>query len=335
MIVEAMTPTRIDFAGSTLDLYPLYLFTEGGVTVNAAVDLYCMARVETRRDTRVLLRSVDTEKELVAPSVEALPLDQDLSLVARVVKSYAPKTGVNVITRSRAPHGSGIGASSSLLIALSGAMDRINGTGLDPALFVDYGANIEAQVIAIPTGKQDYLAALYGGVNAFHFGVRGWRRERLITDLEQLHEFEERIVLTFTGQSHFSGTNNWSMIKRYVEDAPGSRESMGRIGETAERMREAMLGFNVSRVAELLSEEWQCRKQLAEGVTTKQIDALMEVAHEAGGLASKIMGAGGGGCMITVVEGGRRNDVETALEETGATVLPFRIAREGLTVREL
>jgi len=335
MIVEATTPTRIDFAGSTLDLYPLYLFVGGGITVNAAVDLYCTVRVETRSDPKILLRSLDRNEELVASSVEQLPMDQELSLVARVVKSYPPKTGVNVITKSSAPQGSGIGASSSLLIALSGAMDRINGTSLDPSSFVEYGANIEAQVIAIPTGKQDYLAALYGSVNAFHFGVRGWRRERLITDLGKLRQFEERIVLSFTGESHFSGTNNWVMIKNFVENASGSRHSMYGIQGTAERMREAVLDFDLGRVAELLDEEWESRKQLADGVTTARIDRLMEAAKQGGGLASKIMGAGGGGCMITIAESGRRQGVEAALEDAGATVLPFRIAREGLSVREL
>jgi D-glycero-alpha-D-manno-heptose-7-phosphate kinase len=216
MIVEATTPTRIDFAGSTLDLYPLYLFLEGGITDNAAINWLSTVRIETREDSEIHLRSEDLKTELAAPTVGELPVDQELDLVARVVKFYAPKTGVDVITKNTVPHGSGVGASSSLLIALSGALDRINGTNLDPALFVEYGANIEAQVIAIPTGKQDYLAALYGGVNAVHFGVGGWERENLVAEEEKLQALEGRIVLTFTGESHFSGTNNWAMLKRFI-----------------------------------------------------------------------------------------------------------------------
>jgi D-glycero-alpha-D-manno-heptose-7-phosphate kinase len=242
---------------------------------------------------------------------------------------------VNVRTNSAAPHGSGIGASSSLLIALSGALDRINGTNLDPRLFVEYGANLEAQVIAIPTGKQDYLAALYGGVNAFHFGVNGWERENLVTEEDKLRTLEQRIVLSFTGKPHFSGTNNWNMIKNFIEDQSGCRECLREIGSIAAEMREAVSAFDLDAVAELLDKEWQCRKQLAEGVTTPQIDKLVEAAKAAGGLASKIMGAGGGGCMISIVGEGKREAVEGALAQAGATIMPFLIARTGLMVREI
>ncbi len=335
MIIEATTPTRIDLAGGTLDLYPLYLFLEGGVTNNVAISWYSRVRIETRRDREIHLRSADLNTELVAPSVDELPLDKGLSLVARVVKFYQPIMGINVITNNTAPVGSGIGASSALLIALSGALDRLNGSRLDPALFVEYGANLEAQVIAIPTGKQDYLAALYGGVNAFHFTVKGWSREALITDEEKLRTLEDRAVLSFTGQSHFSGTNNWSMMKNFMENAAGVRESLGEIGETAYQMRQALLAFDLDWVAELLDKEWQCRRRLAEGVTTPHIEQMVESAKKAGGLASKIMGAGGGGCMITIVGEGKRQAVEAALRQTGATIMPFQIDRKGLTVTEL
>lgn len=335
MIVEARAPTRIDLSGGTLDLYPLYLFLEGGVTNNAAIDLWSTVRIETREDAAVHLRSVDSGVELEAPSVDQLPLDQELSLVARVVRFYAPRTGVNVVTNNEAPHGSGLGGSSALLIALSGALDRINGTNLGPAQLVDLGANLEAQVIGIPTGKQDYLAAIYGGVNAFHFGVRGWSQEPLIVDEQKLREFEARIVLSFTGASHFSGTNNWAMLKRFIEGSETSRASMWAIREIAEEMREALLAFDLDRFAALLDREWQCRKQLAEGVTTPAIDRMVEAAREAGALASKICGAGGGGCLITFVAEGKRAAVEAALQGAGATVLPYHIARQGLTVEEV
>jgi len=99
-------------------------------------------------------------------------------------------------------------------------------------------------------------------------------------------------------------------------------------------MREALRAFDLDRFAELLDREWQSRKRLAVGVTTLAIDRMVEAAEEAGALASKIQGAGGGGCMVTVVEEGQRRAVEAALEGAGATVMPFHIAREGLTVRE-
>jgi D-glycero-alpha-D-manno-heptose-7-phosphate kinase len=335
MIVEAVAPARIDLSGGTLDLYPLYLFLDGGVTNNAAIDLYSKVRIETRDDREVHLRSIDTDTQLVAPSVAMLPVDRELSLVARVVRFYAPKTGVNVTTDNTPPHGSGLGASSSLLIALSGALDRINGTQMDPHLFVEYGANVEAQVIGIPTGKQDYLAALYGGVNAFLFDAKGWEREPLVPHEDRLRTLEDRIVLTFTGETHFSGTSNWNMMKRFIDDEPGSRQSMQAIQRIAEQMREALLAFDLDRFADLLDQEWESRKRLAAGVTTPAVERMVDAAKAAGALASKICGAGGGGCMITFVGEGKRKAVEAALAGVGARVMPFHIARRGLTVKEV
>jgi D-glycero-alpha-D-manno-heptose-7-phosphate kinase len=332
MIVEATAPCRIDLAGGTLDIHPLFLFLDGGVTVNAAVDLTSRATVETRGDASVHLRSADTGAALEAPGTESLPTEGPLGLVARVVKFYAPRTGVNVETHNAAPHGSGLGASSSLLIALSGALDKLNGTGFTYDEFVDYGASVEAQCIGIPTGKQDYYAALMGGLNAIWFEVKGNRVESLVADEEGLSWFEERIVLTFTGESHFSGTSNWNMLKAYIDDVGNNRESMMNIKETALAMREAASSRDFGAFAELVDREWLNRRRLAEGVSTPRIELLMSAAKKAGALSSKICGAGGGGCMITVIEPGSRAAVAEALEKLDARVLPFKIARQGLQV---
>lgn len=332
MQVESSTPCRIDLAGGTLDIYPLYLFMEGGITVNMAIDLLSSVRLEARSDREIHLSSEDTGAELIAPSVEALPLDQELPLIARAVKFYAPETGVNITTRNTAPQGSGLGSSSALLIALSGALREANHLDLNNQRLIDNAANLEAQVIRIPTGKQDYYAAMYGGVNAIWFRVDGDSVEPLIVEESGLSELEQRIVLCFTGESRFSGTNNWKMMHAYIDGCAQTVESLNAIKETALRMREALAAGDHGRFAELIDEEWQNRKRLAKGVTTSRVDRLMAAAGSAGALASKICGAGGGGCMISVVEPRDRAAVEKALAEAGAEVLAFHIARRGLTI---
>ncbi len=340
MAIRAIAPTRIDLAGGTLDIYPLYVFLEGGFTVNMGIDLASHVEVEPRNDSVISLRSQDTGATLEAPDAASLPVGQELDLVARVVKFYAPKTGVNVTTRNTVPAGSGLGASSSLLIALTGALDRLNRTQLSPEQYVDWGANIEAQCIGIPTGKQDYFAALYGGVSAIWFRLDRNERQPLVTDEACLRQLEDRIILTFTGETRFSGTSNWNMLKAYIEDTGNNRECMRAIKRTAIAMQDALAqlarhgGRALGRFAELVEQEWRNRKQLAEGVTTPRIDALMAAAIEAGALASKICGAGGGGCMITVAPPEKRTAVIAALEAGGARHLEYRIARQGLTVQE-
>lgn len=331
MRVTASAPARIDLAGGTLDIYPLYLFLEGGITVNMAIGLGAEVCIDTRADERVLLRSLDTGATQQAASASELALDGELPLLARIVRFYAPNAGgLEVTSRSRAPSGSGLGASSSLLIALSHALNRMTGAGLTSEQIIEYGARLEAQVIGIPTGKQDYYAATYGGVNAIWFEVAHDRLEPIELAEEDLAHLERSVILTFTGESHFSGTSNWNMLKAFIEKAPNTVERMQGIKQTALAMREALCERDWDRFAALLGEEWQNRKGLADGVTTPRIEAMVEAARQGGALASKICGAGGGGCMITLAPPERREAVVAALAQTGAQPLEYHIARQGV-----
>jgi D-glycero-alpha-D-manno-heptose-7-phosphate kinase len=331
MKVRATAPCRIDLAGGTLDIHPLYVFLDGGITVNVAIDLLSEVVLETRDDRQIHLRSLDSAAECVASELASLRPEGPLSLVVRAVRFYAPAVGVNVTTNSTAPHGSGLGASSSLLIALTGALDALNGRGLTFQQMVDWSANVEAQEIGIPTGKQDYYAALYGGANAIWFGLEGNEVEPLAEE-KTIEELERLLVLSFTGESRFSAISNWNMLRAFIECHGQTREHMERIKATTLNMREAIRRGDLDSFVRLLDEEWQNRKKLAPGVTTGHIDNLIQAATEAGGAASKICGAGGGGCMITAVREGKRDDVVKALETHGARVIPFRISKQGLKV---
>jgi D-glycero-alpha-D-manno-heptose-7-phosphate kinase len=331
MRVRATAPTRIDLAGGTLDIYPLYLFEEGGLTVNMGIDLLSEVTLEPRPGEAIHLVSEDTGDTLSAPDVGSLGMDSPLGFVARVVRYYRPPVGLTIRTKSNVPKGSGLGASSSLLISLTGALCRLNGTSLDEHTMVDLAANLEAQSIGVPTGKQDYWPAVRGGVNALWFDVPGTRVEPLVVSEEVLSELEERLVLCFT-TPHVSSVTNWGMMKNYIDDAGTTRRNLRAIKETAFAMREALLGADFERLAAVLDEEWQNRKRMAEGVTTPPIEAMIAAAAGAGALASKVCGAGGGGCMITLAPPGRREAVARALQGAGATLLEYRIARQGLTV---
>lgn len=332
MTVEATAPCRIDLAGGTLDIWPLYLFLEGGLTVNIGVDLYSRVRISPRADARVHLRSLDTGAELEAESVDALPLGGPLDLVARAVRFYRPGGGIDLTTENLAPKGSGLGASSSLLICLSGALNAYNGREPTPEHLVNCAANLEAQNIRIPTGKQDYYPPLHGGVNAIWFEVGGDRVEPLLVEEAALSTLEQRLVLSFTGISHFSGATNWDMTRNYIEGSGETRVRLAEIKATAVRMRECLLSGDFDRFAEVLNQEWQNRRHLAEGVATPETDRMMVAAQNAGAQASKLCGAGGGGCMITFAAEGARDAVVAALEAEGARPLPYRIARHGLQV---
>jgi D-glycero-alpha-D-manno-heptose-7-phosphate kinase len=343
MKVSATVPTRIDLAGGTLDVYPLYLFEGGGLTVNAAIGVYSHVTVEERPDTRINIFSQDTGAQETFASLEEMQAQMGgpLDLVKKALRFYRqqsdPGCGLDITLQSEAPAGSGLGASSALLMALSSALNEIGGLGLSKDRLIDLGANIEAQAIGVPTGKQDYFPPLFGGVCSIWFDVDGHRLERL----DKAHDggndlidrLNGRLILSFTNINRFSGITNWAMLKRYVEKEGDTVAHMRRIKEVAQAMRCSLAAGDLDEFARLLAVEWQNRKSLAEGVTTPEVEAMMAAAEAAGARASKLCGAGGGGCLITYAEPENVSAVKQALAEAGATLMPFRIVSEGVHVQ--
>ena len=333
MVIEATAPTRIDLAGGAFDVYPLYLFEDGGVTVNIAIDLRTWVRLETRDDDEIHLESKDLGVAETAENADALDVNGELGFVARLVKYYRPSAGLNVTTHNEIPKGSGLAVSSSLLIALSGALNELNGTGYSGQELIDLGACLEAQGICVPTGKQDYFAALYGGFNAVWSEVPGCRTEQIEMSAERTRELNERIVLTFAGEPRFSGATNWALVKGYIDDIGDTREVLRGIKRTGLAMRDCLIaGAPADQFVQLLLEEWENRKACAEGVTTPEVEKAITAAADAGALASKLCGAGGGGCMISYVEPENRDAVIQALEANGAMHMEYGISPEGLVI---
>jgi len=333
MKLIARTPNRIDLSGGTLDIYPLYVFMNGGMTLNAAIDMYSEVTLETQSDDGFVFYSQDLDltKNVSRQSLLEDDFEGDFfQLLIETVKFYLPHTGLKVTTYNQAPKGSGLGASSALLIALSGALNHLNSDYLAGEKLIEYGANLEALSLGIPTGKQDYFPAVYGGVNALHFSARGIRREPLRISADFLAELNASLIISFSGQSHFSGTNNWSMMKRYIDNEGETRAYLKRIKATSTEMRESLIQADLPQICRLIATEWENRKALAEGVTTPEIESMMAAAQAEGAKASKICGAGGGGCMITLCSPSDKDSVKAALSHAGASILEHQITLQGL-----
>jgi D-glycero-alpha-D-manno-heptose-7-phosphate kinase len=330
MKIEARAPTRIDLAGGTLDLSPIYLFVEGGLTVNCAIDMCCAVSLEPRDDRQIHLKSIDLRTEERYEDVNSISTDGALGIVSRAIKFFQPAAGLNVTTENNVKQGSGLGASSSLLMAVLSGLNALTSSDYSLERLIDLAADLEAQCIRVPTGKQDYFAAAFGGVNALWFDVGGCKREPLLLNEVEMHELEERLILSFTGAPRFSGATNWNMIRNYIEDNPGTIAGMRRIKETAMAMRACMRERNWKDLPRILDEEWRNRRTLAEGVTNETVETVMNAALNAGALANKLCGAGGGGCMISCIEPESRTAVEEAITAAGAEVLPFRFVSEGI-----
>jgi D-glycero-alpha-D-manno-heptose-7-phosphate kinase len=325
--IDSSAPTRIDLAGGTYDIWPLYLFHDRAQTINVAISLRAHCTLTSRRDHHVSIVSDDTGERIEAADPHALGV-RTLPLVSRLVQHFGAR-GVDVRTRSESPVGAGIAGSSAMNVAVAAALAAWTGRPVADEELLTIAMNIEAQVIGVPTGVQDYRPALYGGISAVELGVTGVTRSPLGVDLAEL---ERRVVLGYTGASRNSGINNWDVMVRRINGDREVAAAFDAIRDAAVGVREALEQQNWTGVAKHLAAEWTHRKRLAPGVTTPAIDALFERAREAGATAGKVCGAGGGGCILCLVEPDRKQRVATALAAGGATVLPCTLEAEGLTL---
>ena len=335
MIIESSAPTRVDLAGGTIDIPPLFLFHEGAATVNFAVSLMANCRIETRNDDKIVLESIDrgVSFETSLRQFHELKNEPRLELLAKLVYFFKPETGFNMITNSEAPAGAGLAGSSTLNIACIGALNHLVGNRYAPERFIPIAAAVECQVIKVPTGYQDYYSAQYGGVSAIHFSPEGMRREALSIDTETL---QKRIIVIYTGEPRNSGTNNWEITKRHIDGDKELFDLFEGIRDDSLNLREALLRNDWTEVGEILKNAYPHRKRLSPKITTPQMDLLIEKAYKNGAIAAKICGAGGGGCIAFFCEENECAAVEKALaEEEGAEVLDWKLCEDGLVVREV
>jgi D-glycero-alpha-D-manno-heptose-7-phosphate kinase len=325
--VEASAPTRIDLAGGTLDIWPVYLFHRGAVTVNCAIDRRAWCRVETGV-TGVRIESKDTLAKAEGKDVGEIIGGGILSLVAYILRALGIDSGVKVTTHSRVPSGSGLGGSSALSVAIAAAAARAVGREMDADTLWPIVRDAEAQSIAVPTGVQDYLAAIHGGVLGIHLEPGALRVEKLGTDPARV---EECLLLVDSAVSHFSGLNNWAIFKAQIDGDEAIRAALADIVTAAKALRLALVESRYADVPALLDAEWQARKRLAPGVSTPEIEKIAAAAR-AGGGAAKVCGAGGGGMVTVWAPPKARAGVEQELRGAGFKPVPFRIDLRGLEV---
>ena len=331
MRVFSKAPCRVDLAGATLDIWPLYLFHDDVVTINFAIDRYTYCDIATREDSRIVLRSRDLGKAEEFESFDKLYTAKGyrLPLLALLVRFFAPEQGLTLESASEAPAGAGISGSSALMISVASALNKLTGHRYSLEKIREIVQNVEAQVIRVPTGAQDYYPAMYGGVSAIELGPAGIVRKSLPVDADEL---DRRFVLAYTGAPRNSGINNWEVTKGHMDGDKAIHRNFDRIAGIAISMRKAVERNDWDEAGRLMREEWTARKKNAPGITTPLIDRLVSATRRAGSTGAKACGAGGGGCVVFLVAPGAKEKVSEVIVAAGAQVLDTSVARRGVRV---
>jgi D-glycero-alpha-D-manno-heptose-7-phosphate kinase len=336
MIIRSKAPLRIGLAGGGTDVSP-YSDIYGGAILNVTVSLYAYATIEPLDNGKIIIHAIDKNEELVLDSLEQLPIDDKMVLAKgiynRVVKQFAKKPlSFRLSTFVDAPAGSGLGTSSTLVVAILGAFAEWLRIPLGEYDIAHLAYDIERVDLAMAGGKQDQYAATFGGVNFMEF----YKNDKVIVNPlrikdKYLNELEYNMVLYYTETSRISSTIIEAQRRNVEEKKQGSVDAMHHLKEQAVMMKEAMLRGELDKVGEILDYGWQNKKLMTSGISNSFIDEIYDTAKKAGASGGKISGAGGGGFMIFYCPGNTRFKVIESLSRFGGSPRRYTFTKEGLT----
>ncbi len=333
MIINSSAPTRIDLAGGTTDIWPLYLFHKNARTVNVAIDQRAKAKVEQVAGNAIEIRSEDQGSSYRLPSIdyaEDVEPGHPLELIIRLLAFFKPTGGLNINTSCMSPAGAGLGGSSALSIALVGAFNALIGGKHSREELLTIAKNVETQVLRIPAGVQDYYPAMYGGLNSVLLEVTGdsvLRHSHILT-----HQIESRLVLVYSGKSRNSGANNWEIMKAYLDGNKEVQAHLHGIQDAAADLEVCLKTGRFDEVARAIEYEMEHRRLLAPAITTPEIDEMITFSKANGAKAAKICGAGGGGCVMFWTSQADKHPLIKKLREKDVKVIDFHVDSEGLSV---
>ena len=319
---------RVDLAGGTLDIWPLGLFHPQACTVNVAVDLAVTVRIQPAGQGYRVLQGGSLAE---AATAEDLARNPEAALIG-VIASALNLPPFEATLASESPRGGGLGGSSAMTVAfLTAAEEAFDRPRSQPHERVALARDLEARLMGLPTGVQDHYPALLGGALEIRPLPGGERVRRLAVDLEAL---AARLVVVYSGQSHFSAGNNWQVVRRRLEAEPEVTELFEGIAAAAAALAPALEAGDFPKVGKLMAREWSYRRRLAEGISTPVLENLLQTAADHGAWGGKACGAGGGGSLAVLCPPERREEVASALARAGGEVLRARPTGQPIQVEK-
>lgn len=335
MIYRSKAPLRLGLAGGGTDVSP-YCDMYGGNILNATISLYAHASIELTDDNKITIEATDRGESFTYDKQDELPIDGQLDLAKGVynnlVKTYGSiNSGFKLTTFVDAPAGSGLGSSSTLMVAILGAFVEWLQLPLGEYDIAHLSYKIEREELGMAGGKQDQYAATFGGVNFMEF----YDSNRVIVNplrvkRRYLFELENNLLLYFTSTSRLSSTIIEAQTKNVKEKNEKSIEAMHQLKEQAKMMKEALLKGEIDKIGSILDYGFKFKKQMASGISNEVIDDIYNTAIEAGATGGKISGAGGGGFMMFYCPANTRYAVKAALSKFGGEFKNYQFTEHGL-----
>jgi len=336
MIYRSKAPLRIGLAGGGTDVSP-YSDQFGGAILNATISLSAYATIKPLPENKIIIEALDRNEAQSFDLSPMLPIDGTLDLLKgvynRVQKDHATALpGFRLSTFVDAPAGSGLGTSSTLVVAILGAFVEMLKLPMDEYKIAQYAYDIERNDLQLAGGKQDQYAATFGGVNYMEFyGDDNVVVNPLRIKPQYLFELENNLLLYYTSTTRESAKIIEKQATNVINKKEDPIEAMHQLKEQARLMKEALLKGKVHSIGEILDYGFQQKRKMAEGISNDLIDEIYHAAKAAGATGGKISGAGGGGFMTFYCPGNSKYAVMQALSTFGGQVRPYQFVDHGLT----
>jgi D-glycero-alpha-D-manno-heptose-7-phosphate kinase len=333
MLIRAKAPLRISFAGGGTDVPP-FPQQEGGCVLNATINLYAYGTLRPRQDHQICIESLDFGVSVSYSIEEKLIYDGKLDLVKAAILKLGGNnsTGFDLFLHTDVPPGSGLGASSAVMVALVGLLKEFKNFPLTDYEIADLAYVVERKELGIQGGLQDQYAAAFGGFNYLEFLPDRVVVNPLKISPDVINELQYNLLLCYTGQTRLSAGIIEDQVKRYEHREAGTLQALRELKRQAVEMRNALLQRRLDTFGAMLHEQWQHKKKMSPMITDPRLDALYETARQHGALGGKISGAGGGGYMLLYCQFDKKHKVAEKLRELGCTITDFAFEPSGLQV---
>ena len=330
MRYRAKAPLRISFAGGGTDVPP-FPEQEGGLVLSATIGRYAYGTLTPRTDDQICIESLDFGETVSYSLDDRLVYDGKLDLVkAAILHVGKPETGFDLFLHSDAPPGSGLGASSAVMVTLVGLLKDWLSLPLTDYEIADLAYRVERHELGIKGGLQDQYAAAFGGFNYIEFlGDRVVVNPlRIPADVQ--NELQYNLLLVFTGKIRLSANIIEDQVARFEARQSESVEALRELKRLTVAMKAHLLRKELDEFGALLHEEWSQKKRMSSRISTPELDAVYDAARQAGATGGKITGAGGGGYMLLYCPDGSRHKVARRLVQMGCSVADFAFEPMGL-----
>jgi D-glycero-alpha-D-manno-heptose-7-phosphate kinase len=331
MLIRARAPLRISFAGGGTDVPP-FPQREGGLVLNAAINRYAYGTLRSRSDANVTIHSHDYGASVELSAQEAPVFDGKLDLAKAAIARFTEgaEAGFDLLLHSNAPPGSGLGASSAMMVAMIGVLAEFRNVPVTDYELAELAHSIEREELGIRGGRQDQYAATFGGFNFIELHADHVVVNPLRIAPDVVLELEHNLLLCFTGNTRQSDHIIEDQMGRYERGDKAAHAGLAAQKELALAMKDALLQRRLGEFGDLLHSAWEAKKRMSDRISTGRIEELYEAARGAGALGGKVTGAGGGGYLLLYCRYDRKHEVAARMQELGALVDEFAFEPAGL-----